>query len=379
MITGYVDHGFYQIGLTSYASKIEALFAGAATNTQPSFNFHDDAYGKFNWAVEPSETLDQLYLARALELRNKYDYLVLHYSAGPDSNNILETFVRHKIPLDEIFMRGTLDSVDKNERNTTADNMFAEVFFNAYPIALHIKDTYMPNVVVRVVDNTEYIVNSTKDDAVIASIFDPSNLGVGGVGPNLIASKDYDNLVPEWRRMTENGKKVCHILGAEKPSVSISAGEYSIQFLDKAILHLSQTRATKIDVPIYKEFFYWGETTAPIIIKQAHTIKEYIKANNMAERYMSVPRNRVWHDFIAGIIYRPRLFPITFNTEKILTNTPLMPWDNFFMKDVHATHYVNWRKHVDHLNSIIPDNFKHVESPVLNLKGIFSKKYIIGN
>jgi hypothetical protein len=143
-------------------------------------------------------------------------------------------------------------------------------------------------------------------------------------------------------------------------------------------LHLSQTRATDIDLPIYKEFFYWGESTALMIIKQAHSIKRYIKDNNLSATFMTTVRDRRYHDFISRIIYLPRLFSISFNSEKVVGNDPLMPWDKFFMKDTQADYYLNWKTQVEQLDKLIPDKFKHLDSPVLNLKGILSKRYSIG-
>lgn len=378
MIYDHVDNGFYEANGLAFSSKIEAILSAETTGTFPTFNFHDAEYAKFDWNVEPSESLDQLYLKRALELRNKYDYLVLHYSGGSDSNNVLETFVKHGIPLDEIFMRGSLESTEKDIRNNSAANMFAEVFFNAYPIAQHVKRVYMPWLTIRVVDNTEYIINAAKSERKVKRIFEASNLGVGGVGPNLIASKDFDDLVPEWRKISESGKKVGHILGAEKPSVTIRDGEFFLTFLDKAILHLSQPRATDIDLPIYKEFFYWGENTGPLIIKQAHLIKKYVKQNNMIGTFSQIKPGRTYHDFLAKIIYPERMFPISFNTDKVTGSTPLMPWDNFFLKDIHSDHYINWIKQVSILDTLIPSRFKHMDSPIFNLLGILSKRYSIG-
>jgi len=52
-----------------------------------------------------SESLDFLYALRARQLREKYDYLVLYFSGGADSTNILKTFIDNNIFLDEIVMQ----------------------------------------------------------------------------------------------------------------------------------------------------------------------------------------------------------------------------------------------------------------------------------
>ena len=378
MITSAVSNGFYEVAHVPYQSKIEAILVADQIGSNPSFNFHDDVYGKFNWNAEPTETLDQLYLARVIELRNKYDYLVLHYSGGADSNNILETCVRNNIELDEVFMRGPLGHADKNIKNTSPGNMYAEIFFNAIPIVTHVKNTHMPNLKIRVVDNTEYVLKFASSEKQVEDMFDPLSMGIGSISPNLLAGKDLDSLVPDYRKIAESGKKIGHVMGVDKPRLFIENGEFVVDFLDKSIQHMITHRAAKIDLPVYKELFYWGESTAPIIIKQSHTIKNYIKTRKLEEKYASASRNRAFHDFVSGLIYQPRMFPISFNSEKVFGISSLMPWDNYFLSDVNSAHYANWKKHATLLDQSIPERFKHSNSHFLNLQGILSKKYSIG-
>lgn len=378
MISTCIPNGFYQVANVPYISKIEALLAADKINGQVTYNFHDDQYGKHDWSTEPAESLDQLYLNRIVELRNKYDYLVLNYSGGSDSNNILEVCVRHGIEIDEVFMRGPLGHIDKDIQNTSAANMFAEVFINAVPIATHVKNTCMPNLKIRVVDNTEHVIKTTSDSTLIENMFDPMSLGIGSIGPNLLAGKDFDSIVPEYRKIAESGKKIGHIMGVDKPRLTIENGEFFIDFLDKSIQHMITNRVAKVDLPVYKELFYWGETTAPIIIKQAHLIKRYIKAHALEKQYMLAPRDRSFHDFLSGILYPPRMFPIEFNSEKMFGVSPIMPWEKFFFQDPNATHYLNWKKQVALLDQAIPEKYKHTDAPYFNLKGIFSPRYSIG-
>ena len=161
------DYGYYTVNSVIYFNKIEAILAAEAIGTRPVFIFNDTSYDKLNWMVEPDETLEQLYAKRAWEIRNKYDYLILHYSGGWDSNNILETFVKNKIPLEEVYLRGPLTTANNDITDTRASNMFAEVYFNAYPIAQHVKETYYPDLVINVKDVTSGVLDyfSTENNA----------------------------------------------------------------------------------------------------------------------------------------------------------------------------------------------------------------------
>ena len=69
-----------------------------------SFYFHDDYFSQFDWTKEPQQSLKELYKQRAIQLRDKYDYLILSYSGGSDSHQALETFLNNNIFIDEIFI-----------------------------------------------------------------------------------------------------------------------------------------------------------------------------------------------------------------------------------------------------------------------------------
>ena len=371
--------GHYVVNNVGYNSKISAILAAEKINSDIKFDFYDSIYSKFDWTTEPAETLEQLYCRRALELRAEYDYLVLHFSGGSDSNNILDTFIKNRIPLDEVLIRGPMASVDTNDNNTTAGNMYAEILFNAYPIANYVKNTYMPNLKIRVVDHSEYVIDIYSDMKKTENGFNPDTIGMGAIGPNLAAGRDYDRWIPEYAGIAERGKRIGHIFGTEKPNMFVDHGEFKLHFLDKALQHIHTNRATDIDLPVYKESFYCAASTASVIIKQAHAIKNYFKNNNLdSTRLNTAIRNRAYHDFIAKIIYPPRICPLLFTTEKVMGNVVIMPWERYFIKDVNAAHYINWKNNIDQLDKIVPDKYKHPDTDFLSLQGIFSKSYGIG-
>ena len=53
---------------------------------------------------EPKESWEELLRQRALQIRQHYDYVRLWYSGGADSHTVLLTYLKNKIPLDEIVM-----------------------------------------------------------------------------------------------------------------------------------------------------------------------------------------------------------------------------------------------------------------------------------
>ena len=96
--------GYYRCDGIDFQSKVNALLHSKAVNQPVEWMFHQDVFESYPWHIEPSETLDQLYDRRAKELRKQYDYIILSYSGGADSHNILESFIRQKLHIDEIVI-----------------------------------------------------------------------------------------------------------------------------------------------------------------------------------------------------------------------------------------------------------------------------------
>jgi hypothetical protein len=101
-----------------YSPTLDKAFAQKANALLSSddIQFHlDKRYNsnRYDWLTEPSETWDELIRDKCLELRENYKYLRLWYSGGEDSHTILDAFIKHKIPLDEIAMfRISLEDFD---------------------------------------------------------------------------------------------------------------------------------------------------------------------------------------------------------------------------------------------------------------------------
>ena len=94
--------GYYSAGDKIFYNRVDALLHHEQTGIFPDWKFHDDVFGAYNWTVEPTLSLNDLYKTRAQQLRDKYDYIVLFFSGGADSTNVLDTFVNNKIHLDEV-------------------------------------------------------------------------------------------------------------------------------------------------------------------------------------------------------------------------------------------------------------------------------------
>lgn len=111
-----------------------------ALRADPNVTFHlDDIYDDYDWSVEPLESWDEIKWERAWNLRDKAGYLRLWYSGGSDSQTILNTFIKHNIPLDEI---GIWRLSPINDFNTPAND---EINKAALPYLETIKDKLHPS------------------------------------------------------------------------------------------------------------------------------------------------------------------------------------------------------------------------------------------
>jgi len=95
-------YGYYQVGDTRTYSRYERMDLLHQHPCDWRWVYNDNFFSQYDWTREPTESLDELYKQRAEQLRRDYDYLVLYYSGGYDSANLLHAFLDNDIYPDEI-------------------------------------------------------------------------------------------------------------------------------------------------------------------------------------------------------------------------------------------------------------------------------------
>ena len=109
--------GFYQVGEQRYFNKVDALIEATKQNIFPEWNYNKEAFDQFDWLVEPTTPLQELYRIRAQQIRERYDYIRLEVSGGGDSSTVVYTFLKNNIHLDEVVFRYP----KAGEKNVTDD------------------------------------------------------------------------------------------------------------------------------------------------------------------------------------------------------------------------------------------------------------------
>jgi hypothetical protein len=382
--------GFYQVGSVKTYSKLEAIEEETRTGNPVKWNFNDAVFGKYDWTVEPSESLNELYRRRAQQLRDSYDYIVLVYSSGADSDNILTTFINNDIKLDELLML-TSDAGTKDK----ADGFNKEIYDVALPRAEEAK-LKQPSLVYRILD----IVSMTVD------YFSQAKPGLdyvyttnGYLSPGHVGKNKIRDHVPEWQRMIDAGKRVVFVWGTDKPIVRGVNGSY--YFMCRDMGGNAVTAAQQIDnIPgIFDEFFYWSPDAVPMLIKQGHAVKNYLKSatpgspfitmqsisekelswkqGNNALKFENKQLYTLTFDGIRAIIYpnwRDNLY--TYKSGVIVLSVRdewlyTMP-DSFDLKHLVKTGFHGVWQH-------LPDKWKnHPEAPLKGIKSCMSHMYYLG-
>jgi hypothetical protein len=267
--------GYYQIGNLKTYSKAEAFNLSRTINCPVEYIFNDHEFGQLDWSTEPADSIQTLYRKRAIQLREKYDYIVLLYSGGADSHNVLMTFINNGIHIDEIMhyvsQEGSKDPMSFGN---------SEVNLVAYPTAKELIDKHKLSTKHRVIDFSDIIVD-------LPSLLSDQDIVYrvrNWASPNNIARSFIVDRIPDYKQLADQGKSIGFVWGCDKPVIMglrhNVTGEYSYGVTFKE-------RGTGIgldfmhDAPSCKtdEMFYWTPDMPEIVCKQGHLLVNHIKNN----------------------------------------------------------------------------------------------------
>lgn len=271
-------YGYYTVGDRKTYSKLEAIDFSHLTGKKIEWHYNRDVYGTYNWQQEPTATLDELYEARARQLREQYDYLVLWYSGGADSHNILMAFVRAGIYIDEIAQYHQLEAHNGNKQSWTNQ----EVFETSIPITQELiaSNPIYATTRHRLVDMTEYQTGLILQDENRWDYFYKINRYYS---TNCLSRYYFRERIPDYKRIIDAGKRLCFVYGIEKPVLTKDHTGYWIHFKDGQDHGVSAWAQTNNRAGDYDEFFYWAPDMPELPAKQAHVLRRYIESVTPAQ------------------------------------------------------------------------------------------------
>ena len=378
----YDKMGVYKIGDLKFHSKLEAIEMHAKTGIHPHWDFNEAVYSSYDWTKEPDTSISELYRQRAQQIRDRYDYVILNYSSGADSQTILDTFIKHDIKIDEIvsFVNYRATSDAQNVQNR-------EVIELAIPRVKVLQET-RPWLKHRVIDFTELILDYFKQES---SKFDWIYQVNMILHPTVVAKQSYGTKVKEWADMIHQGKQIGVIYGADKPRIHHVDGKFCVRFQD-TIGFCPDVKSLSGQQPYTDELFFWSPDKPEIVIKQAHMVKRYMNGAtdirtlsgivegkaDLAYKIIDGKKYGLSNHMLNSIIY-PEWDPgsgITAPKPRSIIFADRDDW--FYALESTSQYLLNWQFGLDKIWKTIPDYWKNDPLDIVKgLKGSVSKNYFL--
>ena len=382
--------GYYSIGLQNFASKIDACILGTKVidklnvNVNPfnivKWNFNDDVFDNYQWSVEPEKSLDELYDERAKNLREQYDYIIISYSGGADSHNMLMSFLRQGLFVDEIVVthmnKAMKDYAIIDPNNLSAEYAYAtEYALQTLPRLEEIR-IQSPQTKIRVFDVSDSVFNA------FSKRMDESWVFHVREELNPIDASRYNYLqYSEFKTQLDFNKKIAILLGVDKPGIIIdeSNNKIILRFADRLanITPIGEYAKDYTNTTI--EYFYWSPDACDLLCKQAHIIAKWLKQNPGFQKYFIKPSagGRATSDRIL----RPLLYT-TWNSTWFQAEKAIFDWysnfDSWFIQGhFNSLEYLLWRKGLNYVTK----NCKYFITPGKTPDGLarFYKEYEFTN
>jgi hypothetical protein len=271
-------YGYWAVLEKKFFNKFEALLYATEHNQPVKFVYHHNVWENFDRTKLGKVPLNVLYKDRAQQLRDTYDYLILYFSGGADSFNILKTFLDNNIKLDEVCVKWPQELVDgkfytPNTVDKTAKNCWSEWDFAIKPVLKQLTTDH-PTIKIKIQNYIENITTLNVD-----AVFDKVNF-VRGVSGML-----FNSTISESEKLfLDNGKKVAHIYGIDKPLLWIdkSTNQLYMRFTDATLDQLGRGSLDDLS----GECFYWSPECPLLTFEMAYQVANHYRHNISDRKYL---------------------------------------------------------------------------------------------
>jgi hypothetical protein len=375
----YNHKGLYHVGNQTFTNKLEAcLFL----NTLPiehhiHWDYHESSFSKHSWETEPLLNIEELYRQRALQLREHYDHLVLFYSGGADSHTILQTFIKNKIKIDEVFVYGAFQAEEKtNIRlgwNRDPGYYTREVVSIVKPILKELQK--FQKFKITIWDWANKTLEALKN---------PDWFWDVGTrfAPDAIPRQYLHEIFRHNDRFEGKGKRVAFIFGVDKPRLFRDEKNIYFAFIDTMI-----TTAVGNNSDIQgrywenDEYFYWSPNLPQLVIKQAHLIYNFLKSQNKINFLTHIKNKAGFHAADYYKMINPIIYPKwDINTWQIKKSTSgvLDEFGKWFFDSAPEESKKQWKNGITEMERLITKRHFNEETVWKGLLGSYSKLYKIG-
>lgn len=261
--------GFYTVNGKKFYGKIDAILEANKTLADVEWHFNDEVFGTIDWKTEPETSLLELYRLRAKQIREEYDYVILMCSGGADSTNVLYSFLKNGIHVDEVVMGAPLSGLKKynfNDKDLSATNTISETKYAQLPLADEIRLNW-PNVKVTVNDYfTEMLDYKSEDWMRKASHY---------LHPT--CCRYSLEQLHHVKDMAENGKKIAKVFGLDKPTLIRGPNGMLFNTLTDTVCQVGNHMSTIEEYPnLETVYFYFTPDMPEIMVKQSHVLAKWM-------------------------------------------------------------------------------------------------------
>lgn len=273
-----VEHeieGYWQVGEKKFKNKFYALLHATETSQEVQYIYFDEIWKNFDRSLLGKISLKELYRQRAQQIRDSYDYLILYFSGGADSYNVLRSFLDNGIKLDEVCVKWSMAAIRgqvyvPNVEDRSAKNTLSEWDFAIKPVLDWLAKTH-PEVKINIVDWTENYYPEIYTEELFLKVNTWNDVEI----PFMISYSDSEI------RNLEKGKRVCSIYGIDKPILGYRENKWFMGFTDTG---------TGMGIPSEEnrygtEYFYWSPKFPILAMEQAYQIINYIARNPHLKQY----------------------------------------------------------------------------------------------
>jgi hypothetical protein len=312
--------GYWRVGDKKFLNKFESLLESKEKKLVVDYVYFDHIWENFDRSKLGQKQLKELYLERALQLRQKYDYLILYFSGGADSYNVLRTFLDNDIFLDEICVKwcesvfnSNTTIYKPNTNNQTAYNYLSEWDYAIKPVLETVSQKF-PKIKIQIVDwfKDRKLIGSEETFKKVNHWHDieVTSLAVWS---------------PSEKIMIEKGKTVGSIYGIDKPVVYFHQNHYYMVFSDAAI-----TMGTPNDINVFgTEYFYYSPSFPELAFEMANVVAKKFQTDKKLQDYLisSDKRNNLSFLQEAHQFQQKYLRNILYDnwTDRFQTLKPIMP------------------------------------------------------
>lgn len=215
------------------------------------FDVYSSVFDQVNWTQYPTSSYSDLYRRRALQIRNKYEKIVVAFSGGTDSTTMLSAFFDNNIHVDAVYIAYYSDDISYTgcpekraswiKKTWPKQSQFTEILL--YDLSIVLDNRFR---------DREWLLSQTNAGQT------RFNAGVLPCELSEIFGNKYS--AANWALITGN----------EKPE--ISPDNRMAYFVDK-------TLSPTMNRP-YVEFFYLTTDMPEIVVKQAHDLAKFQASGN---------------------------------------------------------------------------------------------------